>query len=164
MAASPQLRRDIQCAVAVGVSPRRYAGWEPVTRYSYDAAGRVAHTRPEPEWDEWDQALVDAWLNWQAGLHTCGHHESETADPGVAFVASFTECRACAALQAAQESRAKVDEPALKAGRNPDYPRRWRVDAVPVAAAVRDPDWKSPQQRMLEAMEAMAKLEASAEG
>ena len=145
--------------MTVGVSPRRYAGWEPRTRYVYDAQGRVAWTEPEPEWDEWDQALLDAWLDWQAGVHTCGHHESEQLNPDAEFVASFTTCKACVALQRKQESQATADKPELKKGRNPDYPRRWRVDlrsraqlAAELAAASTQ---KSPMQRMYEAVAAL---------
>lgn len=140
------------------MSPRRYAGWEPRTIYSYDDQGRVIHTQPEPEWDELDNALLDALLNWQAGLHTCGHHESEQLDPDAAFAAGFTVCKACEALQQAQLKQAALDKPDIKAGRNPDFPRRWQVAlrsrADMVAASAR----KTPQQLM---DEALAKLDGT---
>lgn len=162
IASSPQLRRDVRNSITAGVSPRRYAGWEPRTRYSYDDQGRISHTEPEPEWDEWDTALVDELLNWQAGVHTCGHHESEQPDADHLYVASWTACKACAALQAAQEKQSKEDEPARKQGRNPDYPRRWRVDLTSRAdlerQATERATRKSPLQQMQEALE---KLEES---
>lgn len=84
-------------------------------------------SRPEPEWDAWDTALVDALQEWNAGLHSCGHHQSEQDDPETVFVAGFTVCRACEALQAAQKKQHAADAPAIKDGHNPDYPRRWRL-------------------------------------
>ena len=58
-----------------------------------------------------------------------------------------------------QESQATADKPELKKGRNPDYPRRWRVDlrsraqlAAELAAASTQ---KSPMQRMQEAVAAL---------
>lgn len=144
------------------MSPRRYAGWEPRTTYHYSEDGRVEWTEPEPEWDEWDTALVDELLNWQAGLHTCGHHETDTADRGNLYVAGYTICRACEALQRAQEKQSETDKPARKAGRNPDYPRRWRVRRTTAEQVAREAaeqaQRKTPQQLM---DEAVAQLEES---
>lgn len=142
------------------MSPRRYAGWEPHTRYIYDDTGRTLSTVPEPEWDEFDNALVDALENWQAGVHSCGHHESEQADPDAVFVAGYTVCKACEALQAAQEKQAKTDEPERKRGHNPDFARWWRLLVKSRAQlqqeAAERAGWKSPQERM---NEAIARLE-----
>lgn len=142
------------------MSPRRYAGWEPVTRYMYDEQGRIISTTPEPEWDEWDTVLVDCLLNWQSGVHRCGHHEDEQADPDVVFVAEFTVCKACEALQRRQEAQAQVDKPAIKAGKNPDYPRWWRLrarsKAQAASEAARSLERKSPQQLMDEAVARLA--------
>lgn len=141
------------------MSPRRYAGWEPATVYHYDDAGRISHTTTEPEWDTLDQALIDELLNWQAGVHRCGHHESEFTDDAV-FQGVYTVCPACAAMQAAQEAQAKKDQAELKAGRNPDYSRWWRSlrrsRAQMAQEAAQQADRKSPQQRM---NEAVARLE-----
>ncbi len=122
----------------------------------YDDTGRISRTVPEPEWDEFDNALVDAWENWQAGVHSCGHHESEQLDPDALFVAGYTVCAACQALQAAQEKQSTVDKPERKKGRNPDFPRRWQVNrrsrAEAQQAAVDRATRKTPQQRMDEAV------------
>lgn len=147
------------------MSPRRYAGWEPRTRYTYDPAGRVSHTTPEPEWSEFDQVLIDELLNWQAGVHNCGHHESEQLDPETVFVGGYTICKACEALQRAQEEQAQLDKPARQAGRNPDYPRWWRVwrrtRTELQRRAVERAGRKSPQQMM---NEALAKLDSGDRG
>lgn len=84
-------------------------------------------SRPEPEWDEWDVALIDALADWKTGLHSCGHHENDLADPEAVFVPGFTVCRACESLQDAQKKQRTADADALKRGENPDFPRRWRV-------------------------------------
>lgn len=145
------------------MSPRRYAGWEPRTRYVYDDAGRILHTEPEPEWGELDNALVDALENWQAGVHTCGHHESEQLDPDAVFVASYTVCKACATLQAAQEKQAKADEPERKRGRNPDFARWWRLlvksRAQLIQEAAERAGRKSPQEQMNEAVAKLNQVE-----
>ncbi len=120
------------------MSPRRYGGWEPATVYHYDDAGRITHTTTEPEWDTLDQALIDELLNWQAGVHKCGHHETENTNRDLVHVASFTVCKACQALQRAQDQQAQLDKPAIKAGRNPDYARRWVVQAMSRAQAAAD--------------------------
>lgn len=141
------------------MSPRRYAGWEPVTHWHY-TDGRVTHTTVDPEWDEWDQALIDALLNWQAGVHRCGHHETEQADPDTVFVAGYSVCKACEALQQAQRRQAEQDKPRIKDGQNPDYSRRWSIfrksrAALEQAAAERV-ERKTAQQRMDEAVARLA--------
>ena len=138
-----------------GVSPRRYAGGEPATIYHYDEQGRLTHTQPEPEWDEWDQALVDELALWQTGIHqACGHHETALADPDVIPVAGYSVCKACQALQAAQQQQARTDKPAREAGKNPDYPRRWsiylRSRTQAEEEAARRAEQKSPMQVMQE--------------
>ena len=138
------------------MSPRRYAGWEPATRYTYDEHNRLLSSVAEPEWDEFDNALLDELLNWQAGVHSCGHHESEQLDPDAIFAAGYTTCKACVALQAAQVKQAEADKPAIKAGKNPDYPRRWQVmlksRAEMSQQAAERADRKTPQQLMNEAV------------
>lgn len=36
----------------MGISHKRFLGWEPTTIYTYDDAGRLIESVPEPEWDE----------------------------------------------------------------------------------------------------------------
>ena len=147
------------------MSPRRYAGWEPTTRYLYDDQGRLVSSSADPEWDEFDNALLDELLNWQAGVHSCGHHESEQLDPDAVFAAGYTVCKACEALQRAQVAQAETDKPAVKAGKNPDFPRRWTVLLKSRAelgrVAAEQADRKSPQQLM---NEAVSKLDGGSAG
>lgn len=115
---------------------------------------------PQPEWDEWDQALVDEWLNWQAGVHTCGHHEDAQ---GAAYTASFTVCKACQALQLAQEQQSKQDEPARKAGQNPDYSRRWRIDLLS-REELEQRNQKATSSPLQQMRDAIAKLDQTEPG
>ena len=36
----------------MGISHKRFMGWEPTTTYLYDDAGRLIESTPETEWDE----------------------------------------------------------------------------------------------------------------
>lgn len=47
-------------AARLGISPRRFRGWEPTTFYEYDDAGRLVSSTPEPEWDDEQRALIEA--------------------------------------------------------------------------------------------------------
>ena len=135
VATSPALRRDLQLAIRLGISPRRLAGWEPTTTHTLNEQGQIATTTPEPEWGELDIALLDALTAWEAGLYSCGHHRDESAQ-GMVHQPGYHECKACKALGEAQTKQHKRDEPDRKAGRNPDYPRRWFVRVLTVAQAM----------------------------
>lgn len=61
----------------MGVSLKRFGGWEPTTTYTYDEQGRVISSRPEPEWDdterEWVLALADLRRREESErCHLCG--------------------------------------------------------------------------------------------
>lgn len=47
-------------AARLGISPRRFRGWEPTTFYVYDDAGRLVSSTPEAEWDDEQRALIEA--------------------------------------------------------------------------------------------------------
>ncbi|GAA1436292.1 hypothetical protein GCM10009616_35720 [Microlunatus lacustris] len=120
-----------------GISPRRYSGWEPPTRtrYRYDADGRLvgAITTREPEWDEIDRALIDAYLNWKGDLHVCGRplteslHDEDSDEPDPDYQVAVETCRACMALDKDRARRTEADKTLRDAGRNPDS---WRVETV----------------------------------
>lgn len=88
--------------------------------YHYGGDGRLAYTSTEPEWDDYERALVDAYLDWKADLHSCGHPLTETlleaGKPAPRYQAGFTVCAACLALSNAQQAQAKKDAPVEKAG------------------------------------------------
>lgn len=88
--------------------------------HHYDDDGRLTYTVAEPEWDEYERALVDAYLDWKADLHSCGHPLTETlmeaGKPPARYQAGFTVCAACVALSNAQRAQEKKDAPVEKGG------------------------------------------------
>lgn len=109
----------------VGVSPKRFDGWEPTettTVLAYDEQGRPARweTVRESEWDRRQRSLVLAYRLWEAGLcRRCGEHLGHATDPDTdpsnpmahrAWIAEDpTECYSCAALVGSEKSRAADD-------------------------------------------------------
>lgn len=99
----------------MGVSWRRWGGWEPtrLTRYEYDDAGRVVAsvTTVEPEWDEVSRAHLLALLEYEAGLcGGCGHPLSVTTDPlmeGRFIYDGYVECFRCLTVASGAEKAAK---------------------------------------------------------
>ncbi len=86
IAASPELRRQIETARSLGISLKRLCGWVPrkITKTVTEPDGTaVATTVEEVEWDEQERA-------WMLGLgfledtscHRCGTWLAESTDPG----------------------------------------------------------------------------------
>lgn len=115
------------------MSPSRFAGWEPreTTSHTYtDGLLVESVTVRESEWSDIDRMLIRALLAYRADLHSCGHPLSETALPlpaGEKWVAQYTICRACDAMEKAQEKQRKADKPALDQGKHPEAARAWFV-------------------------------------
>ena len=145
------------------MSPRRYAGWEPAVTYHYDEDGRLDTTVSEPEWDDFDVALIDELRNWQAGLYSCGHHQSQSA-AGLVHQPGYTVCKSCEALQKAQEKQKGLDKAELDQGRNPDFARRWFVRVMSMAQAMTEAKARArkrtPQELMDEAVRKMDAVDA----
>lgn len=138
VASDAALRSDIRTARNLGVSLRRFLGWEPrqitVTRDD----GTVV-TVTEPEYDVWEQqvqAAYTAWLDdvcpgcgWptRLGLWT-GEPGGPTRDM---FVASYRQCVPCDVLENAVNQVAANDRKVVE--KNPDLlppstkHRHWQV-------------------------------------
>lgn len=134
----------------MGLSPRRYAGWEPVTRAWTDADG-VQRSQREPEWDWVDRAIITAWqrlvdrqcpqCHRPLALHRAeadACREQGADDPDYAaslnYGVGYLTCPAVVALDHRQAQQEKADEPARKAGRSPERARTWltwRTDEGP---------------------------------
>lgn len=101
----------------------------PVTHYAYDDKGRLKSSWTDPDYDEYDRALVDVYKDWLADLHTCGRPMSESLrvndrdDPD--YVVGTRICTACMELEITRAQRAKSDEAMREKGINPDS---WRLD------------------------------------
>lgn len=80
------IRARVEAAAALGISLKRFDGWEPTetTEYVYDEQGRLvrAVTTREVEWDEQQQAWALAWQLEQATrCPVCGGDPDECQDP-----------------------------------------------------------------------------------
>lgn len=108
----PATRADVGAAHALGISYKRFQGWEPTTTYEYDEAGRLVSSRPEVEWDETEQDWMLAYEAWERDelCHLCGWpkeicqaRETET----LLEVPPPTRCHVTTAIKRAQEGRAQ---------------------------------------------------------
>ena len=120
----------------MGVSLRRFHGWEPRTFTVRDGDRTI--TVPETEYDAWEQAIQAAYDDWVAGLcPDCGQPLTESlwdanADHHPTYLAGFTECRACEVLEITVNRQAQADQKQTE--RNnfpvPTRHRRWAVTRV----------------------------------
>jgi hypothetical protein len=103
----------------VGISPRRFDGWEPaeVAEHEYDAAGRLVRsvTRREPEWDDDQRALLLGLAAYEEQVCAgCGGWLPDTtdrdADDGYTVDAP-TRCHRCTAIGHAAKRYADADQP-----------------------------------------------------
>lgn len=118
---------------ALGISPRRFDGWEPRehTTITYDAEGRVVEmvTTRESEWDDEDRGLLYALEDYEADLCPgCGHPLSQSLHregvPDPVYQAAYAVCLGCVAKERAQKAADDHDQKL-------DHPRRaarhWTV-------------------------------------
>jgi hypothetical protein len=81
------LRRELEAARSLGISRKRFLGWEPTTTYQRDDSGRVLTSTVEVEWDDeergWMLALAEHDSDVCGG---CGGYLSETTDPDAVYV------------------------------------------------------------------------------
>src|SRR5215207_8146442 len=75
--ANQAARRDVDACFRLGISPRRFEGWEPkqTTRYRYDDEGRLRETvtTREPEFDAEDRQILIAAMDADAATCHRGH-------------------------------------------------------------------------------------------
>ncbi|HEY9414796.1 MAG TPA: hypothetical protein VIQ30_08575 [Pseudonocardia sp.] len=96
----------MRSAQRLGISLKRFEGWEPreVTSYRYDGRGRLAQavTVREPEWDEEQQALMLALdLHEALTCSGCGGYLPHTTAPEAddAYKAELPiRCHRCTAI------------------------------------------------------------------
>jgi hypothetical protein len=100
-----ELRRQVEAATRLGISLRRWSGWEPVRTVTTMPDGTQQITT-EPEWDDDDRAWVEALLDLEAQrCPGCGGHLPETTDPandGAYVTGPPHRCHRCTALHARQ--------------------------------------------------------------
>jgi hypothetical protein len=106
------VRADVGAALRLGISYKRFQGWEPTTVYEYDEAGRMVSSRPEVEWDQTEQDWMLAYEAWGRDevCHLCGWpkeicqaRETET----MLVVDPPTRCHVTTSIKRAQDARAQ---------------------------------------------------------
>jgi hypothetical protein len=114
IADSVELRHRVEAATQLGISLKRFDGWEPrqVTEYAYDDAGRLvrAVTRREVEWDEQQQAYALALVGARAlTCDGCGGWlpETTTTDAEEYTVPPPYRCGRCTRIAIAQEAHGR---------------------------------------------------------
>lgn len=112
------MRLKVETAQKLGISLKRFQGWEPqtLTRYEYDDQGRIRHTvsTTETEWDDTQQAWMIAYHLYEADRCSgCGGRWSETTDRKneEAYVTEAIRCHSCTARAIAHEAAQNVHQP-----------------------------------------------------
>jgi hypothetical protein len=112
---TPDLRARVEAAERLGISLRRFDGWEPTTFYEHDEQGRLVSSTPEVEWDEEQQALMLALSRHRAlSCKGCGGWLPETTDieaDGAYQVERPIRCHRCAAFSIATAKAKDMDKP-----------------------------------------------------
>lgn len=135
IADDPGIRQDLKIARSLGVSLRRFWGWEATTWRSDDGGKTVR----EAEYDEWERALWRAFDNWEQGrCPGCGEPFAESIwdrkdDSRAKYRAGYHQCNACLALENAQIKQSNLDDELRKSrGKNadpiPTRHRHWFVE------------------------------------
>lgn len=106
------MRADVEAAQRLGISYKRFLGWEPATIYEHDGAGRLVSSRPEVEWDETERAWMLALETWKSErlCPLCGQPREVCQAPETEFALEVplpTRCHVTTAVRRAQEARAK---------------------------------------------------------
>ena len=89
MSDSPDLRAEVEAAERLGISLKRFRGWEPTTtmRYTWDWDNQSEHpdgytSTVDPEWDETEQSWMVALALWrQHQCPGCGGDLTVTTKP-----------------------------------------------------------------------------------
>ena len=109
VAADPDLRADLKRARNLGVSLRRYLGWEPrITTRTLPDGSTV--TQAEPEFDDWERALWAALDAYDTDCcpdcgtpHSIGLYDADKPlRDRVAWGAGMVQCEPCRAVETAQ--------------------------------------------------------------
>ncbi|MGW8565653.1 hypothetical protein [Isoptericola sp. NPDC055881] len=106
------MRAEVTAARTLGVSYKRFLGWEPTTVYEYDDAGRMVTSWPEVEWDDTEREWMLALAEWEASevCPLCGWPkdvcQAREAEFGI-DVPPPVRCHVTTAIRIAQKARAE---------------------------------------------------------
>lgn len=103
----------------LGVSEKRFLGWEPrqIHTYTYDESGRLTSTvvETEPEWDDAEREKMLALAEFEASVCKCGYPRDQVTDPTFVFQPETFDCPVCAATAVENRRLHDLDESARKA-------------------------------------------------
>lgn len=109
----------LRLARTLGVSPSVLHGRALTELHQhFDAAGNptgVTLVKREPEWTDEDRAQLLALAVYEAGICSCGFHESLTSDKSNYFQPEHRVCPVCAAADKWSRITADADQQAAKA-------------------------------------------------
>jgi hypothetical protein len=157
LAGNEHLRERVAAARQLGISLRRFDGWEAqqVTEYEHDERGLLVRsvTTQEPEWDEEQQGWVLALAMWESfrckqcggDLHETAHPDNDPGNPhgkGVYRALPPAECYQCTALHAARSDPAYAKDKRALIHRVELQPRG--AIQVPVVGRKRQPNAGKP--------------------
>lgn len=112
---SPEFRGRVEAAERLGISLRRFDGWEPTTTYTHDDQGRLISSTPEVEWDEEQQTLMLALARWRdLSCKGCGGWLADTTQKSAecAYVIERpVRCHRCAAYAVASNTARNMHLP-----------------------------------------------------
>lgn len=107
----PGLRLRVEAAERLGISLRRFDGWEPTTRYRH-RKGRLVSSTPESEWDDEQRAWVLAMETWRSNrCPNCGRDIAECTGTEDWTVPPPRRCHVTTALAIARKPYEKNPQP-----------------------------------------------------
>lgn len=102
----------------MGISLKRFDGWEPTTSYTYDEEGRLVSSVPEVEWDEQEQAWMLALTERESlCCNGCGGWLPETTDlanDDRYVPPKPVRCHSCSALAIGRKMRGDKENPQVQ--------------------------------------------------
>lgn len=104
------MRAEVEAAERLGISYKRFKGWEPANVYEYDDTGRLISSRPEVEWDDVEQGWMTALAKWRHDevCPLCGWPREICQAPETEWsleVPLPTRCHVTTAIRRAQDGR-----------------------------------------------------------
>lgn len=122
----------MKAARALGISEQRFSGWEPTTFYTYDDAGRLVSSTPEPEWTPLERGWMLALAEYEAShCENCGHDldEALATEPEDWQVLPPRRCAVC--TRVAMDHHARSKEHAERPGGGYLHALRYQVTRRP---------------------------------
>jgi hypothetical protein len=113
LAEDVDLRARVEAAERLGITLRRFEGWEPTTTYVHDSGGRLVSSTPESEWDEVEQGWMLALTEYRGSrCPGCGGDLTVTTDAdndGRFAPLQPVQCHRCVGFS--QSHKAYADDP-----------------------------------------------------